>query len=95
MSTSPSKSRARGERTAYLKLEKHRFLFLEGSAGAALAPVGAAVALAGATATLARTSAALAGSSNDGPVAGASTSATGTCATVFHNESNKIGFAFF
>jgi hypothetical protein len=49
--------------------------------GAAVAPVGAVVALVGALAALASASTPLVGSSNDGLVACASTSASGTCAT--------------
>jgi hypothetical protein len=74
MSTSPSKSRAHGGSAAHLKLEKPRFIFLEGLGGAAVAPAGAAVAFAGA-------SAALAGSSTDNTEAGASTPATGASST--------------
>jgi hypothetical protein len=44
LSSSPSKPGAPGESATYLKLEKSRFLFLEGSGGAATAPVVAAAA---------------------------------------------------
>jgi hypothetical protein len=67
MSTSPSKSRAHRGSVAHLKLEKPRFLFLEGSGGATVAPTSAVVALAG--------------SSTDNPVAGASAPTTGTNST--------------
>jgi hypothetical protein len=67
MSTSPSKSRAHRGSVAHLKLEKPRFLFLEGSRGATVAPTSAVVALAG--------------SSTDNPVAGASAPTTGTNST--------------
>jgi hypothetical protein len=71
MSIDPSKSRTHGGNAAHLKLEKPRFLFLEGSGGTAVAPGGAAMALTGA-------STALAGSSTDNPAAGASTLVAGT-----------------
>jgi hypothetical protein len=66
VSFDPSKSRMHWGNAAHLKLEKPRFLFLEG-------PGGAVFALAGATVALAGTSAALAGSSADNPAVGAST----------------------
>jgi hypothetical protein len=75
MNTIPSKSRARGGSAAHLKLEKPRFLFLEGSAGAAVAPTCATMALAGASAVLA-------GSSAGTLEAGASTPAMGANSTV-------------
>jgi hypothetical protein len=62
----PSRSKTRGGNATHLRFEKPRFLFLEGSWGAPVAPAGATVALAGA-------SAAPAGTSTDDPVAGAST----------------------
>jgi hypothetical protein len=74
LSTSPSKSRAHRGSATHLKLEKPRFIFLEGSGGTAVVPAGATVALTGA-------SAALAGSSTDDPAAGASAPATGACST--------------
>jgi hypothetical protein len=52
LSSSPSKSGAPGESATYLKLEKPCFLFLEGSGGAATAPVVAAAALADAPVAL-------------------------------------------
>jgi hypothetical protein len=70
VSIGPSKSKPHGGNAARLKLEKPRFLFLEGSGGATVAPAGAAVVLAG-------TSAAPAGSSAEDPTAGASTPAAG------------------
>jgi hypothetical protein len=72
LSSSPSKSGAPGENVPYLKLEKPRFLFLEGSGGAATTPVATAVALAGASATRAA-------SSTNRPAASASTPAAGAC----------------
>jgi hypothetical protein len=59
----PSKSGAHGENATYPKLEKPRFLFLEGLADAAVAPVAAAAALPDA-------SAARAASTTDRPAAG-------------------------
>jgi hypothetical protein len=70
----PLKLRTHGGSAAHLKLEKPHFLFLEGSGVAAVTPADAAVVLAGAPAVLV-------GSSNDGPVAGASAPAMGTCST--------------
>jgi hypothetical protein len=70
VSIGPSESRTHEGNATNLKLEKPRFLFIEGSGGAAVAPAGAAVALAG-------TSAVLTSSSNDNPTAGASTPAAG------------------
>jgi hypothetical protein len=68
----PFETRASGEATAYLKVEKPRFLFLEGSADA--------VAAAGVAATaLPDTSTACATSSVDRLAAGTSTPAPGTC----------------
>jgi hypothetical protein len=64
MSTSRSKLRTHGESAAHLKLEKPRFLFLEGSGGATVVPADAAVAPAD--------------SSTDDPVAGATSPAVGT-----------------
>jgi hypothetical protein len=60
-----------GGAISYLKVEKPRFLFLEGPTDAAVAPVAAAAALPGGA------SAARATSSTDRPVAGASAPATG------------------
>jgi hypothetical protein len=48
LSSGPSKSGAPGESDAYLKLEKPRFLFIEGSGGAATTLVAAPAALTGA-----------------------------------------------
>jgi hypothetical protein len=82
----PSKSGAPGENVTYLKLEKPRFLFLEGSGAVAATLVAATAALAAATAALADAPAALAGasaacaaSSTDRPAAGTSAPATGAC----------------
>jgi hypothetical protein len=63
--------------TAYLKVEKFRFLFLEDPADAAVAPVPAAAALPDASVARAGASKAHAASSTDGPVAGASAPTTG------------------
>jgi hypothetical protein len=67
-------TRTSGRATAYLKVEKPRFLFLEGS-------TGAAVAAAVATATLPDASAARAASSTDRPAAGALAPATSACSS--------------
>jgi hypothetical protein len=80
LSSSPSKTGALGEITSYLKLENPRFLFLEGSGGAAVAPVAVAIALAGAPVALAGASAARA-SPTDLPAAGASAPATDACSS--------------
>jgi hypothetical protein len=68
-----------GGATAYLKVEKARFLFLEGSADAAVAPVAAAAALPDVSEAHADASAVRAAPSTDRPVAGASAPATGAC----------------
>jgi hypothetical protein len=73
-----SKSGAPGESATYLKLEKPRFLFLEGLRGTSTAPVIAAAALADAPAVLASASVACAGSSTDRSTAGACSSAAST-----------------
>jgi hypothetical protein len=70
----PLETGTSGGATAYLKVEKPRFLFLEGSAGAAVAPVVT-------TAALPDASTARAASSTDRPAAGASASTTGTCSS--------------
>jgi hypothetical protein len=62
---------------AYLKVEKSRFLFLEGSAGTKATAVAAAVAPPDASAARADTSAPRAASSVDRPVAGAAPPALG------------------
>jgi hypothetical protein len=77
----PLKFMARTESTAELKLEKPRFLFLEGSGGATVVPAGASMALASTSAVLASASAALADPSTDVLVVGASVPATGACST--------------
>jgi hypothetical protein len=64
---------------AYLKVEKPRFLFLEGSTGAEAAADVATVALPDASAARAGTSAACDTSSVDLPAAGASAPAPGAC----------------
>jgi hypothetical protein len=66
---------------AYLRVEKPRFLFLEGSAGAEATADVATVALQDASAARTDTSAACAASSVDRPAAGASAPAPGTCSS--------------
>jgi hypothetical protein len=66
---------------AYLKVEKPRFLFLEGSAGAKATAVAAAVAPPDASAARTGTSAAHAGSSVDRPAAGAPAPTPGACSS--------------
>jgi hypothetical protein len=75
------KTRTSGGGTAYLKVEKPRFLFLEGSANAAVAPVVAAAALPDACAVRAGASAVRAASSTDCPAAGASAPITDACSS--------------
>jgi hypothetical protein len=70
---------APGEGTTYLKVEKPRFLFLEGSAGAIVAPIVATAALPDAPAVLAGTSAARAASSTDRSAVGASAPTVSAC----------------
>jgi hypothetical protein len=69
--TNPSKPGARGENATYLRLEKPRFLFLEGSVRAVVAPVVAAAVLVDELAALADASAARTASSTGCPAAGA------------------------
>jgi hypothetical protein len=76
LSSSPSKSGAPKENAAYLKLEKPRFLFLEGSGGAPTVPVTAAAVLADAPAVLAGASVTRAASSSHRSAVGACSSAT-------------------
>jgi hypothetical protein len=76
----PLETGASGGATAYLKVEKSRFLFLEGSADAAVAPAATA-APPDASEARAGTSAARAAPSMDHPVAGASAHATGACSS--------------
>jgi hypothetical protein len=64
---------------AYFKVEKPRFLFLEGSAGAVVAAAVATTALTDASVARAGASAARAVSSTDRPTAGASVPALGAC----------------
>jgi hypothetical protein len=71
LSSSPLKSGVPAENTTYLKLEKPRFLFLEGSGGTPTTPFAATAA------TLTGASTVRATSSTDRPVAGASTPAAG------------------
>jgi hypothetical protein len=75
-----------GGATTYLKVEKPRFLFLEGSAGAAVAPVVATAALPDASATCVGASAVGAASSTDRPAAGASAPTTGACPSAAHGD---------
>jgi hypothetical protein len=67
---------------AYLRVEKPRFLFLEGSTGAGAAADIATVALPDTSAVRAGTSAARGASSVDRPAAGASASAPGACSSI-------------
>jgi hypothetical protein len=69
--TNPSKPGARGENATYLRLQKPRFLFLEGSVRAVVAPVVAAAVLVDELAALADASAARTASSTGCPAAGA------------------------
>jgi hypothetical protein len=66
---------------AYLRVEKPRFLFLEGSADAKATAVTATVASPDASAARTGTSAARVASSVDRPAAGASAPAPGTCSS--------------
>jgi hypothetical protein len=66
---------------AYLRVEKPRFLFLEGSTGAEATTDVATVALPDASAVRTGTSAACATSSVDRSAAGASAPAPGTCSS--------------
>jgi hypothetical protein len=77
----PLETRTSGGSTAYLKVEKPRFLFLEGATDATVAPVAAAASLPDASATRADAPAACAASSADRPVAGASAPTTGACSS--------------
>jgi hypothetical protein len=81
MNTSPSKSGVHWEVATYLRVEKPRFLFLEGSGGTAGLPVVAAVAPAGVPAVLTGASAMRAASSTDRPAADILAPAAGTCST--------------
>jgi hypothetical protein len=65
-----------------MKVEKPRFLYLEGSADAAKAPVVATAALPDASSTRASASTTRAASSTDRQAAGASPPTTGTCSSV-------------
>jgi hypothetical protein len=77
----PLKNGASGGAVTYLKAEKPRFLFLEGSAGAVAAAGVATAALPGVPTAHASTSAACSASSVDRPAAGASALAPGTCSS--------------
>jgi hypothetical protein len=81
LGSDPSKTGASGGAATYLKVEKSRFLFLEGSADAVAAPVAATVALPDASAARAGASMARAAPSMDRPVASASPPATGACSS--------------
>jgi hypothetical protein len=70
-----------GRAIAYLRVEKHRFLFLEGSAGADATDDAATVEPPDASAVRASTSAACAASSVDCPAAGASAPTPGACSS--------------
>jgi hypothetical protein len=77
----PLKNGASGGAVTYLKVEKPRFLFLEGSTSAVAAADVATVVLPDASAARAGTSAARAASSVDRPAAGASAPAPGACSS--------------
>jgi hypothetical protein len=79
LSSSPPKPGAPEENATYLKVEKPRFLFLEGSTDAVVVPVVAAAALPDAPAALTGASAVHAASSTERPAAGASTPIMGAC----------------
>jgi hypothetical protein len=81
LSSSPSKPGAPEENAAYLKVEKPRFLFLEGSAEAVVAPVVTTSAPPDAPAALAGASAVRTASSTDRPAVGASAPAVGACSS--------------
>jgi hypothetical protein len=74
-------TRASGEATAYLKVEKSRFLFLEGSPDAVAAACVATTALLDAFAACAGAFVARAAPSVDRPVVGASAPAPGACSS--------------
>jgi hypothetical protein len=76
-SSSPLKSGVPGENATYLKLEKPRFLFREGSEAATTAPVAGTAALTDAPAALACAYAVHVASSADCPAAGTSAPTTG------------------
>jgi hypothetical protein len=80
-SSSPTKPGVPGENVAYLKLEKPRFLFLDGSGAAAAAPAAATAALANALAMLAGASTVCAASSTNHPTAVISAPAVGACSS--------------
>jgi hypothetical protein len=73
----PLETGASGGATAYLNVEKPCFLFLEGSADAAVAPIAATAALPDASEAHVGASAVHAAPSTDRPVAGASVPTTG------------------
>jgi hypothetical protein len=77
----PLEIRTFGGATAYLKVEKPRFLFLEGSTGVVVAGVVATAALLDTSAAHAGASVACAIPSTECPVAGASTPAPGACSS--------------
>jgi hypothetical protein len=77
VSIGPSKSRTHGGNAAHLRLEKPRFLFLEGLGGAPVAPAGTAVVLTGASTDDFAVGASM-------PAAGASSSARGDGGGGFH-----------
>jgi hypothetical protein len=77
----PIEAGTSGGATAYLKVEKPRFLCFEGPADAAVALVAAAAALPDASVAHAGASAARTASSTDRPVAGASAPTTGACSS--------------
>jgi hypothetical protein len=77
----PLKNEVSGGAVTYLKVEKPRFLFLEGSAGAVAAAGVANAALPGTPAAHAGTSAPRTAYSMDRSAAGASARAPGTCSS--------------
>jgi hypothetical protein len=93
MSTYPSKSRAHGESTAYLKLQKPCFLFLEGSGGASAVPIVTAVVLAP-TALIDAPAARASACSTDRSAVGASAPVAGACCTAAYAALGDAGGGF-
>jgi hypothetical protein len=95
MSTYPLKSRAHEESTAYLKLQKPCFLFLEGSGGASAAPIVTAVVLAGApTALIGAPAARASACSTDRSAVGASAPVAGAYFTAASAALSDAGGGF-
>jgi hypothetical protein len=82
------------EATAYLKVEKPRFLFLKGSTNAVVAAGVATAALPDASVTRAGASAARAASSVDRLAAGASAPAPGACSSAASAALGEGGAGF-